>query len=592
MTGKSAESGTEPGDMPLRPRRGWLPAVLRRVLAHPLWRHSYRVVMIVVLSLLLDQLNIAGTQKGFNNLAQDMVMQLGGVVPAKVGGWPVHDPLRGTEATQGTVAKAMRADTGLGVTLVLWTDPAMQYVVAQGDADDVWPINYRAHTETLLAATTLGAKAVFLDFVFPTERSDESLAELENFLLLDLPQSETRLFIACDPVEYGPPAFDRLVAAVKAANEKAGALGKSEPVVSFVPATLPTEAVSRTYDLTVPVFNPQPVPEACGGHGGFPGADGEVTRSASAAPALIAAADALPGLTLTADTPPMTIFWDRRTHVVTETLFTDAKTAPQHWCVWLLEVIQGFFLDLDLLRRDLSGPPVVPADQLYAASIDVVKEDPRTITITDLIEDRIVIIGSAQPSAADIRHTPNAPDRPGALIHALAVDNLLQFGVDYVKERPVGAVIPAAAGVPWLGTADMSFVILLTVLVLSAMLFTWWVEQNPMAYDTAEFREVGNEPVAHRMRYSIAIGIGAVVLTGGLLLILRLPPANWFSTLLSFALITAPLALAWISRGLVLIMFTRDPCRAVPAGPGGQSACDGEATEPQDSTKTSGDGAS
>ena len=49
---------------------------------------------------------------------------------------------------------------------------------------------------------------------------------------------------------------------------------------------------------------------------------------------------------------------------------------------------------------------------------------------------------------------------------------------------------------------------------------------------------------------------------------------------------------AWLSPDQRYIMFTRDPCRAVPSGLGGRSASEGEAPEPQDSTKTSGDGAS
>ncbi len=559
MPTSAQDPGAGPAaDRPL-PRRGWLPHLLRRFFTHPICRHGYRVVMIVMLSLALNQLNIAGTQRGFDNLAQDMVMQAGDIA----GIWPEHDPLRGSGATQHEVAKEMRATARPGVTLFLWTDPAMQFVVDHLKKGDIWPITYRAHAETVYAAIKLGAKAVFLDFVFPTERDDEHLSYLENVIQYDLPESDARLFIACDPDEYDPPAFERLVEAMKVANAEARANGKTEPVAAFVPATLPKEAVVRTYDLAVDVFQPEAIPEACGGYAGFSDAEGKITRATSAAPMLVASAGAVPDLKVTAESRPMTLFWDRRTHVVTQRLFEGIRTAPETLCTWLSESLWGVLFDLDLLRRDLAGPAIVPADHLFAAGVGQIDDNPRTVTITDLVKDRIVIIGSAQPSAADVRNTPNAPARPGALVHAMAVDNLLQFGTRYVKERSVGEVIPAVATVPWVAGADMSFAILLSVLVLSSFLFSLWVENDHGANEETVFREISNEPIAHRMKYSLGIGVVAVFVMGVLLLVLRLPPANWFSTLLAFAVVTAPWGLLVFNHGLLRIMFTRDPSRAL-----------------------------
>jgi CHASE2 domain-containing sensor protein len=56
--------------------------------------------------------------------------------------------------------------------------------------------------------------------------------------------------------------------------------------------------------------------------------------------------------------------------------------------------------------------------------------------IAPLLENRIVLIGAAHARPADRHHIPQVGMVPGVYIHAMALDNLIEQGHDYVQQAP------------------------------------------------------------------------------------------------------------------------------------------------------------
>ncbi|MCR9070378.1 MAG: CHASE2 domain-containing protein [Alphaproteobacteria bacterium] len=538
--GKAAE---EPGCSGLRPRQGLVARLLRRAFARPFIRHGYRVLMICMIMLALDRLDPVGSKSAADAMAHDVVMQAGNLI----GVWPEHDRLRGSGVDQSAVAETWRADRPDGVTLVLWTDEAMSVMREEKYAEEIWPISYAAHAAALYEAREMQAKAIFLDFVFLSKRVDDTWGELAAEIRA-FAGSSTPLFIACDLDWEGPPAFADMIDAVAAANAEAG-----KTVVSFVPAFLPVRPVIRDYDMWVTSARPitgLDSEELSGGLGRVdPGAqcggaqvldpDGPETVSMTVAPTLFGAAREKERPVSRTQIPSMSLFWDRRSHVVTRTLFAADQTETVGWWRNLKEMVGGILFDMSLLSRPMSGPPMMPAHFL------VFPENPMdgTLATRDLIEGRVVVIGSAQSSAADVRTTPNAVSRPGALVHAVAVDNLFKFGLDYVRDRasPIGI--------------DKSTAILIAAVFVSALAYSIQVERAPLAKSSALFVEDLRTGYRTRLSRSVRTGVLVFFIFSFVLIFYRFPPFGWFSSLVEFSIVAAPLALTWISTALVSVMY-------------------------------------
>lgn len=537
-------------------RSGWPASKLRAFFARPICRHLYRIVVIVGLSLILKLFNPLGLPQAADNLMQDAVLQSGQILRI----WPDYAPLRESGASQEEIAVDIRSKSDVAVTLVLWTDLAMQTLVDESEATQVWPISYGAHAGTLYKSIVLGAKVVFLDFLFLTRREDETWEEFEQVLTLDLPRSNTRLFIACDPEEGLRPAFGELVDIVKRANEAATSYRKSPTtVVSFVPATLPRDPVTRTYEMVVDIQETAPSNLKCGDANNFVNADGKISKSLTAVPSLVLAATEETALSVSSDAKTMTILWDRRTDAVTRALFPSAGAAPESWWAWLRQWIEGIFFNLSVLERKLAGAPAIPADRLYFASPD---QRPHaqainTITVKDLIKDRIVMIGSAQRAAADTRNSPIAANIPGVMVHAIAAENLLRFGDDYIQDISVKELLGTNSQLFGIGDLSAGNIILLVTLIFSAAVYSWTVEDKSRQHSVDIFVKSNNQPARRKLRLAILIGFGATIMISALMLNLRIPPTDWFSTVLSFSFISAPFVLGYLNSGIILIMYKK-----------------------------------
>lgn len=576
--------------------------------------------MIGLIMFAIDDIDLVGSKSAADAMVHDVIMQAGN----QSGLWPDHDALRGQEAEQADIAADWRARRPDGVTLVLWTDDAMAQMKEYGYSSEIWPISYATHAEALYQARELGAKAIFLDFVFLSKRVDDTWQELDKEIR-SFEKSEVPLFIACDLAHEGPPAFRDMVEAVAAANAGAG-----ETIVSFVPATLPGTAVVRDYDISVPLPVPVvgerdvgPAGEVsadaatqCGGAGVLPARDPEAGRvTKTVGPTLYATARPKRAAAISADTPPMSIVWDRRSHVVTRTLFAPEEPyrGEQNWFQRQWCLLYGLLFDMSVLSRPLSGPPMMPGNYL------VLPEEPRnkrSLSSEDLIKGRTVIIGSAQQSAADVRNTPNAMARPGALVHAVALDNLFKFDLEYVREQTVSWAFTknallilfavAAAGLIYfllnfavsrqdercqervensrriaktfflkcmalfctVSASVFSFfyylgfgksdAILGFSIFLSSFVYSILIEKKPWSRDAMCFLDSLRYGYIGRLIGASAIGLVVFFAFSWVLMDLRVPPVEWFSSLLAFSFAVAPLFLVAVSALLAGYMWRYD----------------------------------
>lgn len=569
--------------------------------------------MIGLIMFAIDDIDLVGSKSAADAMVHDVIMQAGN----QSGLWPDHDPLRGQEAGQADVAADWRARRPDGVTLVLWTDDAMAQMKEYGYSSEIWPISYATHAAALYQARALGAKAIFLDFVFLSKRVDDTWQELDKEIR-SFAESKIPLFIACDLAHKGAPAFTDMIKAVAAANASAG-----ETIVSFVPATLPRTAVVRDYDISVPLAEPVGEVSAdpatqCGGAGVLATRDLEAGQVAkTVAPTLYAAAkkDNADAIVISADTPPMSIVWDRRSHVVTRALFAPEGSGCEegNWFGRTKCFLYGVFFDISILSRPLSGPPMMPGNYL------VFPEEPRnerSLSSGDLIKGRTLIIGSAQQSAADVRNTPNAMARPGALVHAVALDNLFKFDLEYVRQQTVSWAFTknallilfsvSAAGLVYflldlivskevercqerienprriaktfcLNCMALFFIvsasgfmifyylaflksdaILAFSIFLSSFVYSILIEKKPWSRDAVCFLDSLRYGYIGRLIGASAIGLVVFFAFSWVLMDLRVPPVEWISSLLAFSFAVAPLFLVAVSALLAGYMWRYD----------------------------------
>ena len=86
-----------------------------------------------------------------------------------------------------------------------------------------------------------------------------------------------------------------------------------------------------------------------------------------------------------------------------------------------------------LLHDDAEKPLCVYHSTLYASDLATSSEHEEAV-LKSLLEDKVVMVGTALSGSADRVLSPLHGRIPGVYLHAMALDNLLNFGPDYQRD--------------------------------------------------------------------------------------------------------------------------------------------------------------
>jgi CHASE2 domain-containing sensor protein len=136
-----------------------------------------------------------------------------------------------------------------------------------------------------------------------------------------------------------------------------------------------------------------------------------------------------------------------------------------------------------------------------------------------MLSNRIVLIGSSHRQSGDLQSIPHVGVVPGVFVHAMALDNLIEWGPNYHRPPPEGLLA--------LDFADILEIVLSAALFGMAWFMLDAVNQAQPGIDDAER--------ARRRRTlllgAFAIGLVFVIATAAIEYALRWPPLNIFGVL-------------------------------------------------------------
>ncbi|WP_028465889.1 CHASE2 domain-containing protein [Nisaea denitrificans] len=529
-------------------------AFLDRSLGKSWARHLYRISAVLGFSLLFSLTNLFGAQDAMNDAVHDFAMW------GRFGRTGFLDPGREPDATKQAVVEYLRGnkaerpyDRPQGATVVLWTDKSMNYATEQGYSDSAWPISYEAHAELLYEVASLGAKAIFVDFVFLTKRKNDPSFPLLIDAIQFVHDEGIPLFFASDPSTADEPAFLDFRDKIKSIREK-----DPSGILGFAPASVMSDPVVRAYCLAVEYGNEAQTPDhrrilysqssGCA----EPPADFSITRREGAgytiAPLLYDASGYRGEADFSGRPEPMFLYWDRGEHLVTRQEFGICRNGSANCdpCLGEADNSTGFFtwipailFDPSILQRRAAGPPLVPAHYLLEGE-RVCGGD--AIEPLDLIEGRIVLIGSGQSASGDARNTPNSTEVPGIMIHASAVENLIRFKDHYVYDKLIFERI------------TLSQLVQYSVLFVMAALYSLAIEyvireQGGRGNSDGDRGKVSGLEILRRendltyirkVAIAFLVSFVPVVFALGILLGFRAPPGAWAYSVVGMIALSPP----------------------------------------------------
>ncbi|MEQ9329779.1 CHASE2 domain-containing protein [Thalassobaculum sp.] len=534
-----------------RPRRNSIAELLRWLLKTPARRTIYRLSLVLSLWLALSTTDIAGLSSASNDAVHDAIMR-----------FVASDPEQPRDGD---------------VTVVLWTESATQQFVRHGLAQRAWPIEYGAHAELLYTLIDFRPRAIFLDFAFLDKREDEGFGYLKEALqaaadakipvyVSDLPEAGRN---ALQPTPPTPEPSE-------------------QPVVRFVPATISPEPVVRHYPISVGGGNSVAVAIY---YDLWSDLWPDVRRE-------MWSRDRLLDGVMTGSAERFGLHWYRSVHPATETYFGDIDPHSV-WCLEfqnslrsegfresavdlassVCELLHAWLFNRELAQKALAAPPVIPADSVvfeepppadpaHCNRLQPVDADPAKEVekrrMWEFLSCRIVMVGSGLLASGDFRDTPLAPRQPSVLVHAQALQNLLDGNV-YFKEPHWPEWLADSPGVrAELEKVGISRLAGVLFLVISVGLYSLHFESKARRRYGQHSTTLPHGPLAlaapgeagfwsllllFLVCSTIAAAIASALVAG------RIDPGGWGDAFTSFALVGAPVVLPGVDRLMLWAMY-------------------------------------
>lgn len=227
------------------------------------------------------------------------------------------------------------------------------------------------------------------------------------------------------------------------------------------------------------------------------------------------------------------------------TFYEDARTGPRCFTTsggftaqayrFVRRAVAAFFetlapiSDLPCVYHPSVSVKDIFAYQEQGRSLDKEASNEARSILKDLLKGKLVILGSDLSGTHDLGSSPVHGQVPGAMVHAMALDNLLSLGSSHLRPAP-----PVFAGFPGITLAALLEIGLLTVLVGLDLLATPW---------KAPRRVAGRNPSPDSSPSHVSS-----TTTGRLLALL---PASGFHSAILFLPFGLTVFVAWLSIGVL-----------------------------------------
>lgn len=342
------------------------------------------------------------------------------------------------------------------ITVLLLTDHALNTAEEQGR----WPARYDFHGRVLKAVRTHSPQAVFIDFMWLSQRPQnpdgsyqdggQLLRQLRAFKEENIP-----VYLAGSPaVRRNWPELEGLVewVAVPLAFDVADFVARSYPPTGDFDTGTSTEAnISARGDPGASVGERRKMESAA-----FRIARDRCARLQHAShPAPPECAKPFPESIST----PMDIVWGSQLNEENHAwMHPDRAPRETSYRDVLLKGHVGVSLDTPfsntLYVRDLLNPVADSKEEIHRQQ-------------QHYLHNKIVLYGANLQGVNDLIFTPARTIQPGVYFHAMALDNLLNWGMDYKSEEGIGGGTDASG---LLSHQWISMLAVFPVIVLTALL--------------------------------------------------------------------------------------------------------------------------
>jgi hypothetical protein len=324
-----------------------------------------------------------------------------------------------------------KRDERNGITVLLVDDRALD------EAGETWPPSYDFYAKILNDVAQYAPKAVFVDLIFSSVRQDVSVKGLHK-VLEKMQKDHIKVFLAAPPNDKGELSL------------RPGLEGLGTKVaVEYDPDSL--DHVVWTYPMQVPnVVDGQAgekTHEKTNGQADLREAEPKPARSAA-----LAIYEYVHGTRIEEPTEPLALTWglfpvqdglewtvlndNGKREAALKDHDPAANVFKEDYDLYCNESQHMLTLVFSAVSHALvaeHGRPVcVFHHTLYQREM-LYPNQSQTARLRELLENKIVMIGSAFSYSNDLVFSPIQERVPGVYLHAMALDNLLTSGSDYTK---------------------------------------------------------------------------------------------------------------------------------------------------------------